>query len=150
MDFLYSTFPYSRLQEIRINRQVRTYPGSMGKSALAQDEWLELYNKQHLNLPSVQTLDGMSQQGNYIRMTQKCKRFGEAVYSAGAISEQTVYRSGMGAKGRGQLEKKLLSEVLHLFLGDGCLPSNSALNWQHKLQPGTIAALEDQLMTKLD
>jgi hypothetical protein len=39
-----------------MNRQVRTYPRATGKSAMAQDEWLELNIKEFLNLPSVQTL----------------------------------------------------------------------------------------------
>jgi hypothetical protein len=43
-----------------MNQQVRTYLGATGKSAMAQDEWLELNNNEFLNLPSVQTLDGMS------------------------------------------------------------------------------------------
>jgi hypothetical protein len=60
-----------------------------------------------------------------------------------------VYRSGQGAKGRGQLEKTLLSKVLHIFLGD-CLPADNNLNGHRKLQPGTIASLEDHLTTKLD
>ncbi len=149
MDTLYGSFPYSRLQEIRINCQVQTYPGSTGKSALAQDEWLELNNKEHSSYPSVRTLAGMCCQGNYIEMTQKCKQFLESVYSAGAISERTVYRSGWGAKGRGQLEKKLLSEVLRIFLGD-CLPADNDLNEYRKLHPGTIASLENHLTIKLD
>jgi hypothetical protein len=52
-----------------MNQQVRTYPGVSGKSALAQDEWLELNNKEFSNFPTVRTLDGMSRQGNYIGMT---------------------------------------------------------------------------------
>ena len=94
-------------------------------------------------------LDRMSRQGNYIGMTQKCKQFLEAIYSTGAISKRTVYRSGQGAKGRGQLEKKLLSKVLHIFLGD-CLPTDSDLNGHRKLQPGIIASLENHLTIKLD
>ena len=149
MDTLYGSFPYSRLQEIRINHQVQTYPGSTGKSALAQDKWLELNNKKHSSYPCMWTLDGMCHQGNYIGMTQKCKQFLECVYSVGAITKQTVYRSGQGAKGRGQLEKKLLSKVLHIFLGD-CLPTDSDLNGHRKLQPGIIASLENHLTIKLD
>ena len=149
MDTLYRSFPYSRLQEIRINRQARTYPGSTGKLALAQDKWLELNNKEHSSYPSLQTLDSMSRQGNFIGMMQKCKRFLESVYSAGTISERTVYRSGQGAKGRGQLEKKLLSKGLHIFLGD-CLPADNDLNEHRTLQPGTIASLENHLTIKLD
>jgi hypothetical protein len=37
MEALYNNHPFSRLQEVRINRQVRTYPGASGKSAVAQD-----------------------------------------------------------------------------------------------------------------
>ncbi len=118
MDALHGNFPYSRLQEIRMNRQVRTYPGFLGKSALAQDEWLELNNKEFSNMPSVRTLDGMSRQGHYIGMTQRCKHFLETVYLARAITERAVYCSGNGAKGHGQLERKLLWEVIDLFLGD--------------------------------
>lgn len=49
MEVLYNNHPFSRLQEVRINRQVRTYPGASGKSAVAQDEWLELNNKEFSN-----------------------------------------------------------------------------------------------------
>ncbi len=73
MDTLYGSFPYSRMQEIRINCQIRTYPGSTGKSALAQDKWLELNNKEHSSYPNVRTLDGMCRQGNYNGMKQNCK-----------------------------------------------------------------------------
>jgi hypothetical protein len=73
----------------------------MGKSAVAQDECLELNNKEFSNLPSVQTLDGMSWQDNYIGMTQQCKRFLETVYSASTIMERKVYQSGTGAKATG-------------------------------------------------
>ena len=150
MENLYTKFPYSRLQEIRINRQVRNYPGSSEKSAVAQDEWLELNNKEHANLPSVRSLEGMCRQGHYVGITQRCKRFIDAIYSAGTISKRTVYRSGMGAMGRGQLEKMLLADAVHLFLGDGCLSHDNKQNFERKLQPGAISALENQLKTKLD
>jgi len=74
MDVLYHNFRYSQLQEVRINCQVWTYPGKSGKSALAQNEWLELNNNEFSNNSTVQTLDGMTRQGNYIRMTQQCKK----------------------------------------------------------------------------
>ena len=57
MDVLYHNFRYFQLQEVQINHQVRTYPGKSGKSALAQDEWLELNNKEFSNYPTVRTLD---------------------------------------------------------------------------------------------
>ena len=56
----------------------------------------------------------------------------------------------MGATGGGQVEKMLLAEAVHLFLGDGYLSHNNELNFERKLQPGAIAALENQLKTKLD
>ena len=56
MDALYESFPYSQLQEAHMNRQVQMYPGSTKKSTLAQDEWLELNNKEFSNFPSVRTL----------------------------------------------------------------------------------------------
>ena len=61
-----------------------------------------------------------------------------------------MYRSGMGAMGRGQLEKMLLADAVHLFLGDGCLSHDNKQNFERKLQPGAISALENQLKTKLD
>mgnify|MGYP006199778881 CR=1 FL=1 len=44
----------------------------------------------------------------------------------------------------------LLAEAVHLFLGDGCLCHDNEQNFERKLQPGAIAALENQLKTKLD
>ncbi len=79
-----------------------------GKSALAQDEWLESNNKEFLNFPMMRTLDDMSCQGNYIGMTQRCKRFLETVYSSGDITDQVIYQNGTGAKGHGQCERTLL------------------------------------------
>jgi hypothetical protein len=40
MDSLYINFPYSGTQEIRMNGQVQTYPGSTGKSALLRTSGL--------------------------------------------------------------------------------------------------------------
>jgi len=118
MDVLYHNFRYSQLQEVRINRQVRTYPGKSGKSALAQDEWLELNNKEFSNYPTVRTLNSMTRQGNYIGMTKRCKRFLEVVYSPGDLTKRVIYQSGTGAKGHGQSERRLLWEIVDLFLCD--------------------------------
>ena len=51
MEALYNNHPFSRLQEVQINRQVRAYPGASGKSAVAQDEWLELNNEEFSTYP---------------------------------------------------------------------------------------------------
>ncbi len=84
-----------------MNSKVRTYPGSTGKATLAQDEWLELNNKEFSNLSSVRSLDGMSRQGNYITMTQQCKQFLETVYLAGFITKRALYRCRTGEKVNG-------------------------------------------------
>ena len=44
----------------------------------------------------------------------------------------------------------LLADAVHLFLGDGCLSHDNEQNFERKLQTGAIAALENQLKTKLD
>ncbi len=115
---LYHNFRYSQLQEVQINRQVQTYPGKSSKSALVQDEWLELNNKEFSNYPIVRTLNGMTRQGNNIGMTQRCKRFLEVMYSPGDLTERVIHQSGMGAKGHGQSEQRLLREIVDLFLCD--------------------------------
>ncbi len=102
----------------------------------------------------MQTLNGMSRQGNYIGMTQRCKRFLENVSSAGAITERTVCRSGTGETGNGLLGRKLLCEVVHLFLGK-CMPLIQN-NWENhhylscQLKHGVISALEKELKAKFD
>ncbi len=62
-----------------------------------------------------------------------------------------MYYSGTGAKGHGQHEKKkLLWEVIDLFLGDCVPPMNDSHQYLDcKLEHGTISALEKQLTTKL-
>ena len=49
---LYRDYPYSRLQELRINRVVRRYAGILGKRCVAHDEFLENGNHFFLNLLS--------------------------------------------------------------------------------------------------
>ena len=44
LDSANNKFPYSRLQEYRMNRTVRTYPASTGKDAVAHDELVEIVN----------------------------------------------------------------------------------------------------------
>ena len=75
LDCLLRNNQYSRLEEVRRNRCVRTYHGRTGKMALAHDEWLELNNKEFAMYPSVKTLDSMSRQGQFIGVTQKATRF---------------------------------------------------------------------------
>jgi hypothetical protein len=73
LDCLLRNNQYSRLEEVRRKRCVRTYHGRTGKMALAHDEWSELHNKEFSMYPSVRTLDDMSRQGQFIGLTQKVK-----------------------------------------------------------------------------
>jgi hypothetical protein len=86
--------------------------------ALAHAEWFELNYKEFAMYPSVRILDGMSHQGQFIGLTQKAKRVIETIYSPGAISDRIVHRSGTGSKGNCTPEKKLIGEVIGLFLGN--------------------------------
>jgi len=50
--------------------------------------------------PSVRSLEGMSRQGQFLGLTQKCKRVIETIYSPGAIVvDRIVHWSGSGSKG---------------------------------------------------
>ena len=118
IDCLLCNHQYSRLEEVRRNRCVRTYHGRTGKMAVAHNEWLELNNKEFTMYPSVRTLDGTMRQGQFIGLTQKAKRVIETIYSPGAISDRIVHRSGTGSKGKCTPEKELTGEVIDLFLGN--------------------------------
>ena len=95
---------------------MRTYHSRTKKMSLAHDEWLELNNKEFARYPSVRTLDGMSHQGQLIGLTQKAKRVVGTIYLPGAIAYHIVHRSGTGSKGNCTPEKKLIREVIGLFL----------------------------------
>ena len=114
--------------------------------SLAHDEWLELNNKEFAMYPSVRTLDGMSRQGQFIGLTQKAKRVVETIYSPGAITSRIVHRSGTGSKGNGSTEKKLISEVIGLFLGNLFDENNSS----RVLAQGFMMTLGGLITTKLD
>ena len=146
LDCLLRNNQYSRLEEVRRNRCVRTYHGSTGKMAVAHDEWLELNNKEFAMYPVVRSLDGMMRQGQFIGLTQKAKRVVETIYSPGAISDRIVHRSGTGSKGNCSPEKKLIGEVIGLFLGDPFDENNSS----RALEPGFMMSLHALITTKLD
>jgi hypothetical protein len=115
-DFLFRKFPFSRLQEARINRFVRRYPIETGKSNLAQDECLEIGNKFYATFPDVQTLDGFARQGNYVGPSLMCKRFVTMFYSSIATNDTTVFVQGSAPDM--SPEKKMLYEIISLFLGE--------------------------------
>jgi hypothetical protein len=127
-------------------RFVRTYHGQTGRMSLAHNEWLELNNKEFAMYPSVRTLDGMSRQGQFIGLTQKAKRVVETIYSPGAIAHCIVHRSRTGSKVNGSPEKKLICEVICLFLGNPFDENNGSRVLEH----GFMMTLGRLITTKLD
>ena len=100
LDCLLWNNQYLRLEEVRRNSCVRTYHRRTNKLALAHDKWLELNNKEFAIYPLVRLLEGMSRQGQFLGLTQKCKRVIETIYSPGAIVvDRIVHWSGSGSKG---------------------------------------------------
>jgi hypothetical protein len=146
LDCLLRNNQYSRLEEVRRNRCVRTYHGRTNKMALAHDEWLELNNKEFAMYPSVRSLEGMSRQGQFLGLTKKCKRVIETIYSPGAIIDRIVHRSGTGSKGNCSQEKVLISEVIGLFLGEPFDKRNQGRVLKH----GHMNTLQQNITTKLD
>ena len=115
------------------NRFIRTYHGHTGKLSLAHDEWLELNNKEFALYPLVRTLlEGMSRQGQFIRLTQKAKHIVETIYSPGTITECIVHCSGTGSKGNCTPEKILIGEVIGLFQSDQFDERNSSQDLEHE------------------
>jgi len=114
--------------------------------SLAHDEWLELNNKEFVMYQSVRTLDGMSHQGQLIGLTQKAKRVVGTIYSLGVIADHIVHRSGKGSKGNCTPEKKLIGEVIGLFLRNPFDENNSG----RVLEQGFMMALGGLITTKLD
>jgi hypothetical protein len=146
LDCLLKMNQYSLLEEVHRNQCERTYPGHTGKLSLAYDEWLELNNKEYALYPSVQTLEGMSRQGQFIGLTQKEKRVVEMIYSTGAITNRIVHRSGNGSKGNCSPEKKLIAKVISLFLGNPFDQGNAG----RLLETRFMITLQPLITTKLD
>ena len=114
--------------------------------AVAHNEWLELNNKKFAMYPSVRSLDGMMRQGQFIGLTQKAKRVIEKIYCPGGLSDCIVHRSGTGSKGNCSPEKKLIGEVIGLFLGNPFDKNNCG----RILEMGFMMSLHGQITTKLD
>lgn len=135
-------FPYHRRMTQLMNRTVRTYDASTGKSALAQDEFLEVCNRDLQQMPPVRTLDGRMRQGFIVGPAKRCRRVVDAFYTPGAV-ESTVYRHGSGSKGNLHLEKDLLFEVAGLFLG------MRRDNDQRTLRRNSVSSLACRITTEL-
>ena len=114
--------------------------------AVAHNEWLELNNKKFAMYPSVRSLDGMMRQGQFIGLTQKAKRVIEKIYCPGGLSDCIVHRSGTGSKGNCSPEKKLIGEVIGLFLGNPFDKNNRG----RVLKQGFMMSLHRLITTKLD
>ena len=109
-------FPYHRRMTQLLNRTVRTYDESTGKSAVAQDEILEVMNRNLSQMPPVRTLGGRICQGGVVGITRRCKRMFSLYFDR--LMTTNVYHHTSGSKGNHNLEKDLLFEVAFLFLGN--------------------------------
>ena len=132
--------------KFRMNRTVRTYPGSTGKDATAIDEWIEFCNRDFSLLPAVRTLLGMCRQGNFIGLTKRCKRVHEMFYGVGKMLEREVYRSGTGSKGNQTPEKQLLYQFWNLYLGDVAAKLDPNIQYAgRQFDPKFVTGLEGPL-----
>ena len=68
------------------------------------------------------------------------------IYSPGAIADCIVHRSGTGSKGNCTPEKKLIGEVIGLFLGNPFDKNNCG----RVLEQGFMMLLQGLVTTKLD
>ncbi len=137
---------YSCLEEIRRNKYVRTYRGCTGKLALAHNEWLELNKKEFALYPSVRMLEGMSQQRQFISLTQKAKQVVETIYSSGPITKRIFHQSGTGLKGNCTAKKQLINEVIWLFLGN----LFDVANGHRRLDSAFMMTLQPFIKTQLN
>ena len=128
------------------NRTVRSYHFKTGKSALAHDEWLEVCNRDFSLLPGVRTLLGMCRQGSLIGVAKRCKRASDMFFGPGEMGETKVHRSGTGAKGNGGPEKRLMYQVVTLFLGTIVLTNPAP----RQLLCTSVKRLKKDVTTKLD
>ena len=118
------------MQEARINRCVRNYPGWTGKDSLALDEWIEICNRDFSLLPSVRSLVGFCRQGSHVGFAKRCKRFVEVFYGPGDVDAVKVPRQGTGSKGNCLPEKKMIYEICCHFMADANQPLSLKSVWQ--------------------
>ena len=106
---------YQCFVEALYNHMVRTHPSGPGKHAVAQDEFLELLNRIFAMFPKVRMLKGMSQSGDCLCPTQRCKRFCQKYYvTKNATVDRVITKRG---KNTNQTpERKLIFELLLLLL----------------------------------
>ena len=80
-EVLYRDHPYSRLQELRINRFVRRYHSKTGKRCVCHDEFLEHGNRFFSEFPMPKSLISFAFQSNYVGIGLMCKRYTDLWFS---------------------------------------------------------------------
>ena len=137
-------FPYHRRMTQLLNRTVRTYSASTGKSALAHDEFLEICNRDLALFPKVRSLAGRVRQGHLVGLSKRSKRMVDVFFNKANITlSSTVYRHSSGSKGNHNLEKDLLFEVAGLFLG------NLFIKIERTLEKDSVSCLANKITTDL-
>ena len=127
LDTLNQDFDYQTISEYRRHRCTRTYPAETGKNALANDEIIEVKNRELGESPGICTLVGFCRQGHLVGVNQKSKRFTTMFYGPGDIDERVVHRSCTGSKNNQTPEKKVIYEVSQVGRWKDYLKKNSGL-----------------------
>jgi len=119
LDHLLIKHIYQRYVEDFFNWMISTHPSSTGKGKTSQDEYLELGNRLFSVIPKMMTLKGMARVGNFVGLSQRCKRFCQKFYTKSAIySTRKVTASGGHANQTP--ERKAIYELyslLHMLCG---------------------------------
>ena len=80
-DACYSDHPFSRLQELRINRVVRRYHADSKKRCVPQDLFLEHGNKFFSNFSLPNNLQSFEQQSTMVGVGIMCRNFADIWYN---------------------------------------------------------------------
>ena len=135
---LYRDNPFSRLQELRINRVVRRYAGILGKRCVAHDEFLENGNHffSQFSLPS--SLRGFEQQSWMVGIGLMCKRFTNRWYSSGTnTTAMNSYKPSVASK--------MLPEMKLIYQVFGLLNTHIILLERTKFYLDFVTSCKDEI-----
>jgi hypothetical protein len=139
-------YPIAKMERFNANFCMQLHFNFLATLSLAHNEWLELNNTEFAMYPSVRTLERHELSGTIYRPYPEGKMGVETIYSPGAIAPRIVHRSGTGSKGNGSPEKKLICEVIGLFLRNPFDKNNGG----RVLAQGFMMTLGGLITTKLD
>ena len=140
-EMMYRDNPFSTLQELRMNRCVRRRPGSSGKRAVAQDEFLENGNRFFSEFSTPHSLAAFEEQSNYVGLALKSKVFCDMWFNTRWSEAEKTYRKNVAPCMLP--EKQLLYEVFKL------LRTHIADKTRIKFTKTWVSSVSNDLTTKL-